>query len=160
MIHIEKPFRIAVLDQTWSAGLLSFAQLREGLRHAWTSLEFVHAVGPVALRLFRAAGYVDDSDVDLDEEDYAGPEPPPPPRLRGQLTMFRGVSHPRHTGLSWTLCAEKAEWFARRFPGGTPTVLTATVPAERVLGRFTRRGEDEVVCDPADVHILKRRRLD
>jgi len=58
-------------------------------------------------------------------------------------------------GLAWTLDRDKADWFARRWPGNEPRVYTAQIDAGRILGYFVGCNEAEVVVDPADLPRLR-----
>lgn len=76
------------------------------------------------------------------------------------LTVYRGFQRVEDVedgeggeeyGWSWSLSKEQAEWFARRWPGGIPTVATLTVPKNAVLAYFNDRNEEEIVLLPDDL---------
>jgi hypothetical protein len=58
------------------------------------------------------------------------------------------------TGLSWTTDREKAVWFARRFPGPEPRVLTGRTRRGNVIAYFAGRQEAEVIVLPEDVEVV------
>lgn len=65
------------------------------------------------------------------------------------VVIYRGCTSQNRSGLSWTLCQEKATWFARRFPSSLrPLVLTASVPRDHIYALFLARDEQEVVVPP------------
>lgn len=79
----------------------------------------------------------------------------PPQGLADIVTVYRGCStrerkHPR--GISWTLSRDRAEWFARRFAFGKPTiVLEAIISLGSILFVTHDREESEVIIDPKDI---------
>lgn len=114
----------------------------EALTAAWTMAEFpenhVEAAGWVTL--FDWTGYlVDGKPTDRNKD------------LPEVVTLYRGSTHARRSGMSWTGTLEHARWFADRFAGmtnGLPTqVWRIEIPREYVLAHFTCRGEDEYVVD-------------
>jgi hypothetical protein len=74
------------------------------------------------------------------------------------IEVFRGVGHgDAAEGLSWTTNRDKAEWFARRFPGmegRTPLMVSGTVSKADVLAHFLGRNEFEIVVFPDRVNDL------
>lgn len=76
------------------------------------------------------------------------------------LAIYRGVGEKGdHDGLSWTLDRKKAEWFAKRYGRGEPTVLRGCVSKERVYAYFTGRGESEIVVNPRLITARRAFRL-
>jgi hypothetical protein len=67
-------------------------------------------------------------------------------RLPNELRIYRGIRDADNIdGLSWTLCREKAIWFARRFRGNI--LLTATANKLDVHAFLNRRNEREIIVD-------------
>ena len=129
--------RMAVLWDWLVEGEIEVEDLRALLPLAWTHAEAPSALPDLALELFRHAGFVSDTDVELS----------------GLLTVYRGAApgEPKEqVGISWTLSYTRAEWFARRLVrGGGGKVFVAQVQAVDVLAYFVKRDEAEVVVDPA-----------
>lgn len=81
--------------------------------------------------------------------------------LPEQVQIWRGFAAssgdiaPEHAlgGHSWSLSEDVARRFARSFagPSGRPALARATLPKDRILALLLGRGEEEVVCFPADV---------
>jgi len=66
-----------------------------------------------------------------------------------RLEIFRGVQEAAYARRwSWTLNRRKGVWFAKRYPHGTPILVTATVAKKCVIGYFSHRNESEIVVDP------------
>ena len=70
--------------------------------------------------------------------------------LEKSITVYRGViphNEKNIRALSWTLDAEKAEWFAMRF-GENGKVYQAEIDKKDVYAYFGVRGESEVIVEP------------
>jgi len=70
--------------------------------------------------------------------------------LPDDFTIYRGYSHYRAIGWSWTLIKKKAIWFAKRFAHSekdAPTVLTGSVKKADVIAYFSSRKEREIIVD-------------
>ena len=70
--------------------------------------------------------------------------------LEKSITVYRGVTPHNEKNiraLSWTLDAEKAEWFAMRF-GENGKVYQAEIDKKDVYAYFGGRGESEVIVEP------------
>ena len=70
--------------------------------------------------------------------------------LEKRITVYRGVTPHNEKNLralSWTLDAEKAEWFAMRF-GENGKVYQAEIDKKDVYAYFGGRGESEVIVEP------------
>jgi hypothetical protein len=61
LIHIERPYRLNVLDVVREAVGLSPLQVREGLAFAWPTLELVYPVAHEGLRLLKRVGFITDA---------------------------------------------------------------------------------------------------
>lgn len=96
---------------------------------------------------------------------YCPPEPRP---FTGTLTIYRGnLGEDATLGHSWTLDRKIAERFARMamsprgmFLGmyredGVPSVWRANVPADKILGYFDDRDEQEIVVDPSTLMTIE-----
>lgn len=71
------------------------------------------------------------------------------------MTVFRGATAERRSGMSWTTDIGRANQFRQRHSWHAPTAIYRTVAApDAVLALLERRGEGppEVVVDPADAH--------
>jgi hypothetical protein len=137
-----KPYRLHQLDYWWSAGHLGMDQFRWLLLEAWQDTEFPHRSYRLALRLFRAAGFVTDSLTRW----AALPDP---------LEVWRGTNHLRPKGISWTIDPGQALWFARRFTfEGSGHLLRGRILKRHVHAFCTGRDEGEVVVEPAKVRII------
>lgn len=112
----------------------------------WTRADFHRDYCVELLEIFRRAGYVSDTG-----RTFAGP-----------VVVYRGnLGEDPRIGICWTLSRAKARWFALRASlmglqradgiASRPTVWKAIVEGEALLGYFFRRGEAEVVVDPASV---------
>ena len=67
------------------------------------------------------------------------------------ITVFRGATAERRTGMSWTRDIDRADQFRQRHSWHAPTaVYRAVVMPDAVLALLERRGEGppEVVVDP------------
>lgn len=151
---VEKPYRIPMLASWDLLDGMPLDALRAGLLFAWASNEFIHQHRTAGLRLLRRTGFITDV---VPEVGDTGTEAPfstvRPPVLDGVLTVYRGVRARTHRGSSWSLDYETALFFARRFPGRSPVVLTGTVPAHKVLAYLEARDERTVIVHPRSVTI-------
>jgi hypothetical protein len=166
LIHVERPYRLNMLEVARRGLGLSDGQMREGLAFAWTTLELVHPVASEGLRLLKRAGFVTDAgDTEGHDEPSAsrivvsGRRPAWLAEATSEVTVYRGASSPAHLGPCWTRDRVVAEWYARRFPVGTPTLFTGLVPAADVMAYFKESGEQTVIVDPARVRVSSTERL-
>ena len=132
---IETPHRLGWICEAIADGL-DPETARPLLAEAWIATEFpsLSADRKDLVAAWRAAGFHSDT----------GLAPPDKP-----LAVWRGGSR---RGLSWTLDPARAEWFAVRFATDArpPAPLwRASADPDCVLAIFVRRGESEIVCDPA-----------
>jgi hypothetical protein len=94
---------------------------------------------------FREAGFISD------DQGVLAPEEP--------LTLYRGSTSSRRSGLSWTSDVGKARWFANRqnlLTRRLGFVYEAKVSPAFILGYFNQRGENEWVVDPAGLVDIRR----
>lgn len=87
----------------------------------------------------------------------AAGQPLPSP---GPFTLYRGVSGRgaarRVRGMSWTSSLPIACWFAQRFGGESPAVVSLVASADEVLFYTSDRNEDEfVIFPPAKVSRVR-----
>jgi len=78
--------------------------------------------------------------------------------LPDELIIYQGHTTVRDDGWSYTTRRTTAEWFARRFADletGRPMLTTATVAKADVTAYLLRRGEYEILVDPALVTTTK-----
>jgi hypothetical protein len=76
--------------------------------------------------------------------------------LPNEIQVYRGVRHRKAVkGLSWTTDRDKAQWFAKRFSGGTPRLVSGVVKKSDVLAHLLGRNESEIVVLPEHVQKLK-----
>lgn len=71
-------------------------------------------------------------------------------RMSTALTVYRGTTETYPDGWSWTISKDKAEWFANRF-GQEGHVIHGKIDKRQAIGYIAKRGESEVVVDPAFV---------
>jgi hypothetical protein len=137
-----RPYRLHQLAYWWGAGCLTVDQFRVILLSAWQDTELPHRNYRLALRVFRAAGFVTDSPARW----AALPDP---------LEVWRGTNHLRPKGISWTIDPRRAVWFARRFASEGPGhLLQGRILKRHVHAFCDGRDENEVVVDPAKVRIV------
>lgn len=123
------------------------ATCRQLLGEWWSDFEggLNRSARSIIVGAFREAGFMSD------EEGFLAPEEP--------LTLYRGSTSSRRSGLSWTSDVGKAQWFANRQnlltqrPG---FVYQAKVSPSFILGYFNRRAEHEWVVDPAGLNDIRR----
>ena len=74
-------------------------------------------------------------------------------KLSAEITVYRGFSHDNPDGLSWTTCAERGEWFARKDADEAhqPRVVSGKCRKEHVVAYFLRRSEWEICVEPERV---------
>ncbi|QDH92617.1 hypothetical protein SEA_WIGGLEWIGGLE_125 [Mycobacterium phage Wigglewiggle] len=78
--------------------------------------------------------------------------------LPSSFKVYRGFNDDGDAeGLSWTLNAAKARWFATRYDQTGATVATGTVDRDDVIAYFSSRGEDEIVVLPENVQNMTLR---
>lgn len=80
--------------------------------------------------------------------------------LPDTVTIWRGCQYGvNEDGLSYTLDANRAHWFATRYArdDDQPVVIEATVPRNRIIALCTRRSEEEVIVLDKDVTIVCHR---
>lgn len=151
LLIAEHALQIAVvLPAPFDLGMPKDA-LADLLSTAWTMPEWPVGGDPYTaelwVRAFRAVGFV------TTDDDH--PAPPAEP-----ITLWRGAVPAHKRGLSWTADRQRAEWFRDRFPpseDGGPfkqaRLYEVKVNPNRILARFTERGEDEWVIDPRRLTI-------
>lgn len=138
--------------ELYGRGLLAASVLDRAVPEAWSLCESpLWALGHVRWReLFNATGFTIDG------------VPAPPPR--GPVVLYRGSSHLRRRGWSWTPDLSIAARFALRhgLEGGDahiysaevpPSALLAVVSPNFVFGGGLSSGEREVVVDTAGLTI-------
>lgn len=79
---------------------------------------------------------------------------------KAPVLIYRGFCYVEgQIGMSWTLSRPKAVWFAQRFAEmddkTTATVAVGVVDHGHIIAYKASRGEDEIVVDPDDVHVLR-----
>lgn len=145
VIRIERSARLPAVGALVRQGQLGVGEdlataLRQILRLMWPDAEHPSANERHWLRLFRAAGYVSDTDEELEE----------------RLVIHRGVGRPRYArGISWTLDYERAVWFARRYGANSARMYTVEIASDQALRFFVGRNESEVVVNPDDLPTLR-----
>jgi hypothetical protein len=127
-----------ILYDSWAAGQVSDQDLRGLIPDTWLYVDWPERIIGAGkwVRMFRAAGF---SSI-----------PCGLPRPGSALTVFRGASFERCSGMSWTLDINRADQFRQRHCWYGPSALYRTVvPPVAVLALLERRGESppEVVVD-------------
>ncbi len=77
--------------------------------------------------------------------------------LGSTVKVYRGCSHTKGGGISWTTSREVAEGYARSYQSGlvpTAFLAEACIPKAAIFTAFTEREEDEVVLDPRRLREL------
>lgn len=139
----ERPYRLDAFVNV--ADELDDAQYWSLLAHIWVDSENIWqnlALWQLSLRCDRPARehFMDETE----RRDFDA--------LPEVLTVYRGCSAlVNEQGLSWTLEADRAVWFAQRFGPASPLVLTGQVAKCDVVGRLDGRGEQEIVVADADL---------
>jgi hypothetical protein len=128
-----------ILHDAWAARLVSNLDLRGLIPDTWLYVDWPERIiGAVKwVRMFRAAGFL--------TVPYGLTHPSSP------LTVYRGASAERMTGMSWTEDSSRAEQFRQRHSWHAPTAIyRAVVAPAAVLALLERKGESppEVVVDP------------
>ena len=72
--------------------------------------------------------------------------------MMDQVIVFRGINDGYTEGISWTVDEQKAIWFAQRFDGANPTVISMTVPKSDIIAYLNHRGEMECIIPNARKH--------
>jgi hypothetical protein len=127
------------LYDAWVAGQISDRDLRALIPDTWLYVDWPERIVGVGkwVRLFRAAGFLSIR-YGLSRPDSA-------------ITVFRGATAERRTGMSWTTDVDRADQFRQRHSWHAPTAIyRAVVMPDAVLALLERRGEGppEVVVDP------------
>jgi hypothetical protein len=118
----------------------------------WTTAEFPESKydpRTIWVDLFGEAGYTHDG--------KRAPRPSEP------VTVYRGCSHDRRFGMSWSTDVDRARWFADRDLGkGKGHVYVVTAPPESLLAFIHEfgRSEAEYVIDPQYLSDDNVKRLD
>lgn len=141
--HLGGHERIPKIVEWWQAGQLTGQELNQFIAAHWNAFE-----RPITLMSVRkwVALFTDAGGFITDTPGIIAPT--------GSLTVYRGAHVGGERGMSWTTDRDVAAWFARRFlmladRFGPSYLLSAQIPATRVLGIFNGRGEREVVLNMA-----------
>ncbi|MCZ6774642.1 MAG: hypothetical protein O7G83_22025 [Proteobacteria bacterium] len=113
---------------------------------AWPNCDATWELRSDLLYLLRRASASEPSRGYFDPDTLAFYDELPDP-----ATIYRGCSHARVRGVSWTTDRDSAATFAhghRSIPVPDPVVAQATMPKEAVFAVFTERNESEVLVDP------------
>jgi hypothetical protein len=128
-----------VLYDAWAAGQVTDDDLRGLIPDTWLYMDWPERIIGTGkwVRLFRAAGFL--------SIPYGLPRPAEP------MTVYRGATAERRSGMSWTPDIDRADQFRQRQSWHAPTAIYQTVVMpEAVLALLERKGESppEVVVDP------------
>lgn len=143
LVWVERPYRLMFLSEWRSSKAMTLAEFRKHLPWVWSDAE-PDDTDPSWLAMWQYAA--------LD-----GPLGDPLPGKSVALTVYRGqhsADDPR--GIAWSLDPNVAKMFAHRFnPNEFGVILRGRVERSKVLAYINAagRGEQEVVCNPADVRI-------
>jgi hypothetical protein len=156
-LHLhEREFRVGALEKLLAYGhQLSDAEIARLVGEVWIDSENIHQDRGRWRRIWRSLKTPQSA---MSEEDLAGLAVQPDP-----LTVFRGVTHPRHDklSLSWTTDRGKAIALARRFPTETDFLLLTTgqVAKKNIFAYFTGGKESEVVVLPRFIKNRQEERI-
>jgi hypothetical protein len=142
----ETPYR---LDALLGYGLrLSDESYWEAVRFAWTDTETPGLNLELWEQVLDAPRLGRDALMTSDERATLA-------ALPDEVTVYRGFNHDGgQFGLSWTLDAHRAEWFAHRFAfNGVPRVAVGQVDRDLVIAYFACRREAEIVALAEDVDV-------
>jgi hypothetical protein len=128
-----------ILSAAWAGRLASDEDLRGLVPDTWLYMDWPEqAIGSARwVAMFRAAGFI--------AIPYGLAKPHDP------LAVFRGATHQRSRGMSWTVNIDRAVQFRQRHAWHAPTaIFRAIVTPEALLALLERRGEGppEIVADP------------
>lgn len=134
----DRPNGPQVLYDAWSGGMISDCDLRALIPDTWLYVDRPERVIGAGkwVRLFRAAGFLS-IPYGLSRPDSA-------------MTVFRGATAERRSGMSWTTDPGRADQFRQRHSWHAATAIYRTMAApDAVLALLERRGEGppEVVVD-------------
>jgi hypothetical protein len=118
------------LYDAWAAGQISDRDLPALIPDTWLYVDWPERIIGVGkwVRLFRAAGFLS-IPYGLSRPDSA-------------ITVFRGATAERRTGMSWTTDVDRADQFRQRHSWHAPTAIyRAVVMPDAVLALLERRGE-------------------
>jgi hypothetical protein len=136
-----------VLYDAWFGGQISDCDLRPLIPDTWLYVDWPERVigADKWVQLFRAAGFLC-IPYGLSRPDSA-------------MTVFRGATAERWSGMSWTTDIGRADQFRQRHSWHAPTAIYRTVAApDAVLALLERRGEGppEVVVDPRMLAVVEQ----
>ena len=140
---INKPYGLTFLK--FAEPHLSKEEFSKLLADAWVRSENPNDDPNFTKRDLIAMFKRADKQALMTEEDYKRWQD-----LEKSITVYRGVTPHNEKNiraLSWTLDAEKAEWFAMRF-GVNGKVYQAAIDKKDVYAYFGGRGEAEVIVNP------------
>lgn len=147
-LALNKPYKLDVLYYIMHR--LDIKTYSAILGNIWVEVEFPHQLG--VRRLIAMFKRSDAYSMMEKEERVTFDEM----QVIDELPLYRGIRDNRSAirGLSWTTDHSKAHWFAARFCGNNPRIITATCKPKHRFAYFQQRGEDEVVVNPAGLKII------
>lgn len=141
--YVNKPYCLTFLK--YAEPYLSIEDYSKLLGDAWIRSENPNDDPNFTKRDLIAMFKRADKQALMTEEDYKRWQ-----NLEKNITVYRGVTPHNEKNLralSWTLDAEKAEWFAMRF-GENGKVYQAEIDKKDVYAYFGGRRESEVIVNP------------
>lgn len=135
----ERPYRLAALMGIVQSTLLPNDVLAQLVADVWTDSENIWQNQTTWKALW---GMLEDTSACMSPEDLATLH-----ALPDMLPVYRGLRAPNLNplGLSWTLDRDKAVFFAKRYSGNNPVVVSGVVPKHRVYAYISERDESEIV---------------
>lgn len=134
----------------------------ECFKYVWVTLECPSVNKKFWLSMFTAPRFQKREAVEnwfMDKEERALFK-----KLPETVTVYRGCSVNKVSGISWTTDKEKAKWFAMRYNFQNKSgpldkeccVVEGQIAKSDVLAVILQRQESEIICDPKNVKRKKK----
>ena len=146
----ERPYRLDALMDLVEMGAMSPTEYWEMVAEVWIDSENIREY-PEQWEMLLSGGPEGSDAMMFDYEHQALAA------LSDTVFLYQGHTGSRDDGWSWTTEYETARWFAHRFAtleDDTPMLTTGRVRKDDVLAMFTRRGEMEILVNPACVELI------
>jgi hypothetical protein len=149
---VERPCQFKMLEQHMAQ--MDDEQYARTFADIWVHSEEIWSNAEVIQRLLVARRPVRDLVMTEKEKSHFD-------NLPERIPLFRGFSHGNEAGLSWTLCEERAIWFARKDADQShpPMLVRGSCAKGDVIAFFGRRSEQEILVLPQAVRIETTQRV-